>query len=168
MDGVQTVNDYQWRGVLAAVEFNILVFWIVFACGLARKHERSGGVYCLYFKAPRTRLHDVSTHKMKIRRFNLFLRNKSKNVRRGASGTGTMLRAYVGKVALMFHSHLNVLTSVTLQTLYLRQQLGRMIYLSEIVLNVMAARSYTEWPRSQTRSVSPYVASNATGWSLVS
>lgn len=86
MDGVQTVNDYQWCGVLAAVEFNILAFWIVLACGLARKHERSGAVNCLHFKAPRTRLHDVNTHKMKMRIFNLFLPNKSKNVRRGASG----------------------------------------------------------------------------------
>jgi hypothetical protein len=31
----------------------------------------------------------------------------------------------------------------------------------------MATRSYTEWPRSQTRLVSPYVARNATGWSPV-
>ena len=89
MDGVQIVNDYQWRGVLAAVEFNILAFWIELACGLTRKHERSGGVYCLYFKAPRTRLHDVNTHKIKMRKLNLFLRNKSEIVRRRASGAWT-------------------------------------------------------------------------------
>lgn len=42
-----------------------------------------------------------------------------------------MLRAYVREMALMFDTHLNVLTSVTLQTLYLRQQLGRMMCLSQ-------------------------------------
>jgi len=45
-------------------------------------------------------------------------------------------------MALMFDTHLNVLTSVTLQTLYLRQQLGRM-YLSQNCSNMMATRSYT-------------------------
>jgi hypothetical protein len=42
-----------------------------------------------------------------------------------------MLGAYVRKVALMFDTHLNVLRSVTPQTLYIRQQLGRMMCLSQ-------------------------------------
>jgi hypothetical protein len=37
-----------------------------------------------------------------------------------------MLRAHVREMALMFDTHLNVLTSVALQTLYLWQQLWRM------------------------------------------
>lgn len=42
-----------------------------------------------------------------------------------------MLKAYAREVALMFDTRLNVLTSVTLQTLYIRQQLGRMMCLSQ-------------------------------------
>ena len=42
-----------------------------------------------------------------------------------------MLRAHVGEIALTFDTHLNVLSSVTLQTLYLRRQLGRMMCLSQ-------------------------------------
>ena len=79
-----------------------------------------------------------------------------------------MLRAYVREMALMYDIHLNVLISVTLQTLYFRQQLGRMMCLSQNCSSMMATRSYTESPRSQTRSDSPYVASNTTGSSPVS
>jgi len=45
----------------------------------------------------------------------------------------SMLRAYVREMALIFYTHLNVLISVTLQTLYIRQQLGRMMCCHRIV-----------------------------------